>query len=124
MKSIKLEDVSKLKNELAKYRKGKKLEIAQFNQAARLAWLGRIVLAALDPDDPTCDAYLLYCERAQGVEGELLRIDEYLYSRVHVLDSEQARVLGEILRDGVHARANAVRSLNERDFYFDKFFTD
>lgn len=123
MKPIKLQDLSQVKNELAKFRRGKKLEIAQFNQAARLAWLGSIVLAPLDPDDPACAAMLLYCERPAGIYAGLIEIDEHLYSRIHVLDAEQGAKLREILRDGIEARAEAARALNTRDFYFDKFFS-
>ena len=49
MKSIQITDLGALRNELAKYKKGKKLGIRQFNQAARLAWLGKAVLSPLDP---------------------------------------------------------------------------
>ena len=49
--NIPVTDVGALKNELRKYKHGKKLDISQFNQAARLAWLGRIALSPLDPED-------------------------------------------------------------------------
>jgi hypothetical protein len=122
MKTIKLHDVSELRNELARLRKGKKLEIHQFNQAARLAWLGRVVLAPLDPDDPACKALLLYCERPDGIAAELIEVDEPLYERIHVLDAEQGTRLKEILREGIEARVAELRALNGRDFYFDQFF--
>jgi hypothetical protein len=122
MKSINLRDLSQLRNELAKFRKGKKLAIAQFNQAARLAWLGRVVLAPLDPDDPACTAFLLYCERPTGIYADLIAVDEYLFSRIHVLDAEQGGKLREIFCEGIEARGAGARALNERDFYFEKFF--
>ena len=62
MKSIKVTDVGQIKNELNKYRQGKKLEIRQFNQAARLAWLGKVTLMPLDPEDPETRSYLLYID--------------------------------------------------------------
>jgi len=49
MKGIQITDLSALRNDLAKYKKGKKLGIRQFNQTARLAWLGKAVLSPLDP---------------------------------------------------------------------------
>ena len=48
MKSIPITDVSSLKNELKKYKMGKKLEIPRFNQLARMAYLGRLVMG-LEP---------------------------------------------------------------------------
>jgi len=122
VKTVKLTDAGQLRNELARYRKGRKLEIAQFNQAARLAWLGLVALAPLDPDDPTCEARLLHCLRPEGLAEGILHVDEFLYSRIHVLDAEQGAKLAEILRDGIEARARELEALDRRDFYFDKFF--
>lgn len=122
MKTINVTDIGKLKNELNKYRKGKKLDIRQFNQAARMAWLGKIVLCPLDPEDPDCHAYLLHLDPPQGLEEKLLDLDEELISQIHVLDAEQGEYLAEIFQEGMQARAKALTELNRRDFYFQKFF--
>jgi len=122
MKEIRLTDVSRLKNELARLRKGRKLGIHEFNQAARLAWLGLAILAPLDPDDPACEAWLLYCERPQGLAAAALAIDEPLFTRIHVLDAEQGDRLRAVLREGIEARSVELDRLNQRDFYFDQFF--
>ena len=50
MKSIKVTNLGEIRNELNKYKKGKKFDIHQFNQIARLAWLGKIVMQPLDPE--------------------------------------------------------------------------
>jgi len=121
-KTIPLTDVGSLRNELAKYKKGKKLDIRQFNQAARLAWLGRVVLSPLDPEDPENRAWLLHLERPEGIAAEFVIVDEDLFQRIHVLDAEQGEHLAAILRQGMHERADALEALNRRDFYFEKYF--
>ena len=121
-KTIPLADVGALRNELAKYKKGKKLDIRQFNQVARLAWLGRVVLSPLDPEDPDNRAWLLHLERPEGIAGEVLIVDEDLFQRIHILDAEQGEHLAAILRQGVSERAEVLEALNRRDFYFDKYF--
>ncbi len=120
--TIPLTDVGTLRNELAKYKKGKKLEIRQFNQVARLAWLGRVVLSPLDPEDPENRAWLLHLERPEGMAAQFLIVDENLYQRIHILDAEQGEHLAAILQQGVHERAGALDALNRRDFYFEKYF--
>lgn len=122
MKSIDIADIGALKNELRKYKLGRKLEISQFNQAARLAWLGRIVLSPLDPEDPECRAWLLHLERPEGLAGEMLELDVELIGRIHILDAEQGERLAEILREGFEARARELEALAQRDFYLGKFF--
>jgi hypothetical protein len=122
MKSIDIADIGALKNELRKYKLGKKLDIGQFNQAARLAWLGRIVLSPLDPEDPECRAWLLHFERPEGLAGEILELDAELLGRIHILDAEQGERLAEILREGFEARAKELEALSQRDFYLGKFF--
>jgi len=122
MKSIDIADVGALKNELRKYKQGKKLDISQFNQAARLAWLGRIVLAPLDPEDPDCRAWLLHLEHPEGLAAEILELDSELVGRIHILDAEQGERLAEILREGFAARAKELATLSKRDFYLGKFF--
>ena len=122
MKSIDIADLGALKNELRKYKFGRKLDISQFNQAARLAWLGRIALSPLDPEDPDCKAWLLHLERPEGLAGEMLEFDVELLGRIHVLDAEQGERLAEILREGFEARARELDALSRRDFYLGKFF--
>jgi hypothetical protein len=51
MKTIGVADLGTLKNELRKYKHGRKLDIRQFNQAARLAWLGLLTLSPLERRD-------------------------------------------------------------------------
>jgi endonuclease/exonuclease/phosphatase family metal-dependent hydrolase len=122
MKTINLTDVGALRNELAKYKKGKKLDIRQFNQAARLAWLGRIVLSPLDPEDSENRAWLLYVERPEGLAARCLVIDEELFQNIHILDAEQGTHLAAILAESVESRARELQALNQRDFYFEKYF--
>lgn len=129
MKEIKLTDVGRLKNELAKYRKGKKLDIRLFNQVARLAWLGRIVLCPLDPEDPECKAWLLSLQPLEGLERELIKLDEDVNgmpfaSQIHVLDAEQGEALAAIFKEGMQSRARGLQALEKREFYFEKFFKD
>lgn len=124
---IPITDLARLRNELARYKKGKKLDIRLFNQVARLAWLGRIVLCPLDPEDPECRAWLLYLQPLDGLAREIIEIDEDLNglpfaSRIHVLDGEQGAALAAIFREGMEQRARELQALNRRDFYFEKFF--
>jgi hypothetical protein len=114
-------DSGTLKNALRKYTRGAKLTISQFNQAARLAWLGRVVLSPLDPADPECRAWLLHLQPPQGLAAQILHLDEDLLGRIHVLDGEQGERLVEILREGVEARARALHDLDARDFYLQRF---
>ncbi|WP_297390250.1 hypothetical protein [Acidiferrobacter sp.] len=123
MKSIKVTDVGQIKNELNKYRLGKKLEIRQFNQAARLAWLGKVTLMPLDPEDPETRSYLLYIDYPDGLSARIVDVDEDLVGRIFILDGEQATFMAEIVEQGVHERAALYEDLNRRDFYFGKFYT-
>ncbi|MDP1716567.1 MAG: hypothetical protein Q8L40_00685 [Burkholderiales bacterium] len=127
MKTIAVTDIGQIKNALNKYRKGKKLDIRLFNQVARLAWLGKIVLCPLDPEDPECKAWLLLLQPLEGLAAEIIRIDEDLNgmpfaSQIHVLDAEQGEHLGAILREGMVHRAHELEALAKREFYFEKFF--
>ena len=127
MKEIKLTDVGQLKNELNKYRKGKKLDIRLFNQVARLAWLGRIVLSPLDPEDAGCRALLLYLQPLDGLAREIITLDEDLNgmpftSQIHILDAEQGAHLAQIFQEGIQQRARELEALNQREFYLEKFF--
>ncbi len=127
MKGIKIVDSGQLRNELAKYRKGKKLDIRLFNQVARLAWLGRIVLSPLDPEDPECKSWLLHLQPLEGIAAEIVRIDEDLNgmpfaAQIHILDAEQGAHLADIFRAGMQQRARDLQALAQRDFYFEKYF--
>ncbi len=122
MKSIKVTDVGTLKNELNKYKKGKKLGIGIFNQAARMAWLGKIVMSPLDPEDPDCQAWLMYAQPLDGMAANFIEVDDELYDQIHIVDAEQGRYLAEIMGSGMRARAAELDMLNQRDFYFGKFF--
>ena len=127
MKEIRLTDVGQLKNELAKYRAGKKLDIRLFNQVARLAWLGKIVLCPLDPEDPACNSWLLHLQPLEGLAAQIIKVDEDLNgmpfaSQIHILDAEQGTALAGIFRQGMEQRARELRALEARDFYFEMFF--
>lgn len=122
MKSIKVTDVGQIKNELNKYKKGKKLDIRQFNQVARLAWLGKIVMMPLDLEDPDCGSFLLYLEHPEGLAAHFVTLDEDLMSRIHILDGEQAEHISAILKAGMAERVAHLQALNQRDFYFGKYF--
>lgn len=122
MKSIKVTDVSSIKNELNKYKKGKKLGIGQFNQVARLAWMGKIVMSLLDPEDPENRAWLLHVQDLDGMALNFIEVDEELMAQIHILDAEQGLYLTQIMRDGLTARAQELDALSRRDFYFGKYF--
>lgn len=122
MKSIKLTDVGQIKNELNKYRKGKKLDIRQFNQAARLAWLGKLVMKPLDLEDPETKSYLVYVDYPDNFAANFLNLDDDLVGHIFIVDAEQGRYLAEILQDGVRERAAMYEALDRRDFYFPKFY--
>lgn len=127
MKDIKIVAASNIKNELAKYKKGKKLDIRLFNQVARLAWLGKIVLCPLDPEDPECKAWLLHLQPLEGLAADIIRVDEDLNgmpfaSQIHVLDAEQGEHLAAIFNEGMGQRAHELEALAQREFYFEKFF--
>lgn len=127
MKGIKIVDAGNIRNELAKYKKGKKLDIRLFNQVARLAWLGQIVLSPLDPEDPECKSWLLHLRPLEGMAAEVIKVDEDVNglpfaSMIHVLDAEQGAHLADIFREGMHHRARDLQALAGRDFYFEKYF--
>ena len=127
LRSIPIADLGTLKNQLAKYKKGKKLDIRLFNQVARLAWLGKIVLCPLDPEDPECKSWLLHLQPPEGLAAQIIKVDEDLNgqpfaSQIHILDAEQGGHLAAIFREGMTQRANDLQALEQRDFYFEKFF--
>lgn len=127
MKTINVTDVGRLRNDLAKYKQGKKLDIRHFNQVARLAWLGKIVLCPLAPEDPECQSFLLYLQPVDELARQLLTLDEDLngqpfLSQIHILDAEQGRHLADIFRAGMEHRVAELQELERRDFYFGKYF--
>jgi hypothetical protein len=121
MKGIQVTDLAALRNQLAKYKQGKKLDLRQFNQAARLAWLGKCVLSPLDPEDPDGRAWLLYLERPAGIAEHCLIVDEDLFQYIRILDAEQGAALAAIMEQGVKERAAGLDELNRRDFYYERF---
>ena len=127
MKEIKITDLSQIKNKLAKFHRGRKLDIRLFNQVARLAWLGKIVLSPLDPEDAECKAYLLHMQPLEGIAREIITLDEDLngmpfVSQIHILDAEQGDRLAEIFRAGMEHRVRELEALNRREFYLEHFF--
>ena len=128
MKGIKIVDAGNIRNELAKYKKGKKLDIRLFNQVARLAWLGKVVLCPLDPEDAECKSWLLHLQQPEGLAAEIICVDEDLNgipfaSQIHILDAEQGKHLADIFHEGMQQRAGELQALAQRDFYFEKYFS-
>ena len=122
MKSIKVTNLGEIRNELNKYKRGKKFDIHQFNQVARLAWLGKIVMHPLYREDPECKSFMLYCDFPEEFQNHFLDFDQDLLCQMHIVDGEQAEALTQILRLGMEERAALYQSLRQRDFYFDRFY--
>ena len=103
MKSIKVSNLGEIRNELNKYKKGKKFDIHQFNQVARLAWLGKVALQPLDPEDPDCKSLLLYVDYPEELAQHFLDTDQELLGHMHIVDGEQGQALvaaGAVVREG------------------------
>lgn len=122
MKSSKVANLGEIRNELNKYKKGKKLDIHQFNQVARLAWLGKIVMQPLDLEDPDCKAFLVYIQEPEELAAHFLDTDQELTGGIHIIDGEQAMAMVEIMRTGVEERAKLYEDLSRSDFYFRYFY--
>lgn len=122
MKNIKVTDLGAIKNELRKYKAGVKLDINQFNQVARLAWLGKIVMQPLEPTDPDTKSFLVYVEDPGEFIEHFLRTDQDLLGRMHIVDGQQAEALIKVLELGVQERAALYQDLKMRDFYFSHFY--
>jgi hypothetical protein len=122
MKRIPITDLHQLRNELNKYKKGVKFDIRQFNQVARLAWLGKIVMMPLDPTDPDTRSFLMYVDYPDAFVANFVHPDEDLVGRIFIVDAEQGQALAEIVEEGVRERAALYEALERRDFYFQKFF--
>ncbi|MCG5517273.1 MULTISPECIES: hypothetical protein [Ectothiorhodospira] len=121
MKKIDITNVSDLRNQLNRYRRGKKFDIHQFNQVARLAWLGKVLMQPLDPEDETCTAFLVYVEHPDELVAHCLSPDEDLVGQMHIVDGQQAQALIQILKLGVEERAKLYDDLSRSDFYFRYF---
>ncbi len=122
MKSMKIANIGEIRNELNKYKKGKKLDIHQFNQVARLAWLGKIVMQPLDLEDPDCKSFLVYIQEPEELAAHFLDTDQELTGGIHIIDGEQAMAMVEIMRSGVEERAKLYEDLSRSDFYFRYFY--
>ena len=123
MKTIKIKQVGNLKNELRKYTAGKKLDINQFDQMARLAWLGKLIFQPLEPTDPTCKSLMVYAEFPTEFQEHFLKTDDDLVGCMHIVDAEQGEALIKIMEQGVKERAALYADLKQRGFYFDHFYT-
>lgn len=122
MKSLKVTNVGNIRNELNKYKQGKKLDIHQFNQVARLAWLGKVVMQPLDPQDAECKAFLVFIQEPDELASHFLDTDQDLMGAMHIVDGEQSAALIQVMRSGVEERAKLYEDLSRSDFYFRHFY--
>ncbi len=122
MSSLKITNIGEIRNELKKYKRGKKFDIHQFNQVARLAWLGRVVMQPLDPEDPECKSFLMFIQEPDELPAHFLDTDQDLMGAMHIVDGEQAEALIQVLRSGVEERAKLYEDLSRSDFYFRYFY--
>jgi len=122
MKTIKIKEVGSLKNELRKYTAGKKLDINQFDQMARLAWMGKLIFQPLEPTDPNCKSLMVYAEFPTEFQEHFLNTDDDLVGCMHIVDAEQGEALIKIMEQGVNERAALYMDLKQRGFYFDHFY--
>lgn len=122
MKAPRITNISEIRNELNRYKRGRKFDIHQFNQVARLAWLGKVIMQPLDPEDAECKAFLLFIQEAEALAAHFLDTDEELTGAMHIVDGEQAEALIQVLRSGVEERAKLFEDLARSDFYFRYFY--
>ena len=122
MKTIKITDFNEVKNELRKYKIGKKLDINQFNQIARLAWLGKAVMQPLEPTDPETESMLVYVDYPDEMAQHFLNTDQDLIGHIHIVDKDQSKALIKTMELGVRERAALYQDLQKRDFYFNHFY--
>jgi hypothetical protein len=122
MKSLKVTNIGEIRNELNKYKRGRKFDIHQFNQVARLAWLGRVVMQPLDPQDAETRSFLIYIQEPDELAAHFLNADQELIGAMHIVDGEQAEALIQVLRSGVEERAKLYEDLSRSDFYFRYFY--
>lgn len=121
MKRINVSDLGALGNELAKYKLDRRLALAQFNQAARLAWLGNAVLSPVDAENPAGGAWLLYLEPPDGLAEQCVAVDDELLRQIHILDAGQGAALAAVAGEGAKERAAELAALNGRDFHGERF---
>ncbi|MDH5378146.1 MAG: hypothetical protein OEX00_07485, partial [Gammaproteobacteria bacterium] len=98
------------------------LDINQFNQVARLAWLGKVVMQPLEPTDPECESMLIYVDYPDEMAQHFLNTDQDLIGHMHIVDREQSKALIKVLELGVRERAALYQDLKNRDFYFNHFY--
>ncbi|MCA1791799.1 MAG: hypothetical protein LC667_18690 [Thioalkalivibrio sp.] len=122
MKSLKVTNIGEIRNELNKYKRGKKFDIHQFNQVARLAWLGQVVMQPLDQEDADCKSFLMFIQEPDELPAHFLDTDQDLMGAMHIVDGEQAEALIQVLRSGVEERAKLYEDLSRSDFYFRYFY--
>ncbi len=122
MKTIKIKAIGTVKNELRKYTAGKKFDIHQFDQMARIAWLGKLVFQPLEPTNPDCKSFMVYAEFPTEFEEHFLRSDDDLIGCMHIVDFEQGEALIKIMEQGVKERAALFQDLKQRGFYMDHFY--
>jgi hypothetical protein len=122
MKAPKITNISEIRNELNRYKRGRKFDIHQFNQVARLAWLGKVVMQPLDPEDAECRSFLLFIQEPDELAAHFLDTDQELTGAMHIVDGEQAEALIQVLRSGVEERAKLFEDLSRSDFYFRYFY--
>ncbi|MDH5545654.1 MAG: hypothetical protein OEZ43_08680 [Gammaproteobacteria bacterium] len=122
MKDIKVTDIGAIKNELRKYKAGAKLDINQFNQVARIAWLGKLVMQPLDPMDANAKSFLVYVDDSGEFIEHFLRTDQDLLGRMHIVDGDQAQALIKVMEQGFAERSLLYQDLKQRDFYFEHFY--
>jgi hypothetical protein len=122
MKALKITNIGDIRNELNRYRRGRKFDIHQFNQVARLAWLGRVVMQPLAPEDPDCKSFLVFVQEPDELAAHFLDTDRDLAGAMHIVDGEQAGALIQVLRSGVEERAKLYEDLSRSDFYFRYFY--
>jgi hypothetical protein len=122
MKSLKVTNIGEIRNELNKYKRGRKFDIHQFNQVARLAWLGRVVMQPLDPQDAETRSFLIFIQEPDELAAHFLNTDHELTGAMHIVDGDQAEALIQVLRSGVEERAKLYEDLSRSDFYFRHFY--
>jgi len=89
---------------------------------ARLAWLGRVVMQPLDPQDPETRAFLVLVQEPDELAAHFLNTDQDLLGAMHIIDGEQSEALIQVLRSGVEERAKLYEDLARSDFYFRHFY--
>jgi hypothetical protein len=87
-----------------------------------MAYMGRLVMTPLDPEDPSCKSFLVHVQEPQGLAAHFIDLDEDLQDTILILDGEQSMAMAGIMQAGVEERVLWHQALNERDFYFSAFY--